>query len=81
VGNGRRALAPHEQEFVKPLLAMLKDEKQRAEALALGIPYFWGKPPEVELTEEAADTNSTLAAVSQMSDEELVRGLTVVGSV
>jgi len=30
---------------------------------------------QVELTDEAAEINSTLAAVEQMSDEELVRGL------
>lgn len=44
------------------------------------MPYLWGKSPEAELTDEAIEINSTLAAISQMSDEELVRGVTASGT-
>src|SRR5262249_38101445 len=77
LSNGRKALAPHEEQVVNSILDLLNDSDWRAksEGLKYAVPYLWGRPPEVELTEEAGEINPTLAAVSQMSDEELVRGL------
>src|SRR5262249_49921465 len=71
-----------QEKVVNSILDLLNDSDWRAksEGLKYAVPYLWGRPPEVELTEEAVEINSTLAAVSQMSDEELVRGLSVSGT-
>src|SRR5262249_5320289 len=77
LGNGRRALAPHEKKFVDTLVAMLDDVKQRGQALELGIPYLWGKPPEALLEAEQIDAElaASLEEVEKMSDEELEQQL------
>jgi hypothetical protein len=78
LSNARKALAPHEEKVVSSILALLNDSDWRAksEGLKYAVPYLWGRPPEVELTDEAVEINSTLAAISRMPTEELVRGLT-----
>jgi len=67
---------------VNSILARLNDSDwlAKSEGLKYAVPYLWGGPPEVELTGEAADINSALAAVSQMSDEELMEGLSETGA-
>jgi hypothetical protein len=55
-------------------------EGAKSEGLKYAVPYLWGRPPEGELTDEAVEINSTLAAVSQMSNAELIEGLTETGA-
>jgi len=64
------------------LLKALEDRGQRIQALMIALPYLWGKPSEVELTDEAEQMDAELAAidkaaaeVEQMSDEELQQQL------
>jgi uncharacterized protein DUF5681 len=74
LSNARKALSPHEPTVVQAIQSLLGNPDWRAvdAGLKYVVPYLWGKPPEVELTDEAELMNATLASVEEPTRDELL---------